>query len=235
MEVELVYKTVSFRYAEKWFFDIFFQMIFYCRLLQDIEYSPLRYTANLIVYLTVLNIGLPWSTLNIHSLEGLVLKLKLQWLIGKDPDAGKDWGQEEEGATEDEMVDGMIATMDIGLSKPWEIVKDREAWRAAVHGATKRWTRLSHWTGSDEWPSGKEPACQCWRLRRRGSSSGSGRSAGNPLRYPCLGNPEEGGAWRATVHGVAKSQTQLSNQTTRQLAGIWSNLNPQTLLLGVYT
>ena len=37
----------------------------------------------------------------------------------------------------------MIATMDIGLSKPWEIVKDREAWRAAVHGATKSQTQLS--------------------------------------------------------------------------------------------
>ena len=37
----------------------------------------------------------------------------------------------------------MIATMDIGLSKPWEIVKDREAWRAAVHGVTKSQTQLS--------------------------------------------------------------------------------------------
>ena len=70
------------------------------------------------------------------------------------------------------------------------------------------------------------------------SSSGSGRSTGeengNPLQYPCLGNPMDGGAWRVTVHGVAESWTQLSDQTIRQLAGIWSSLNSHMLLLGVY-
>ena len=50
------------------------------------------------------------------------------WLIGKDPEAGKDWGQEQKQATEDEMVE---------LSKLWEILKDREVWQAAVHGVTK--------------------------------------------------------------------------------------------------
>ena len=58
------------------------------------------------------------------------------WLIGKDPDAEKDWGQEEKGVTEDEMVDGIIDLMDMSLSKLWEIVKDWEAWRAIVHDIT---------------------------------------------------------------------------------------------------
>ena len=66
-------------------------------------------------------------------------------LIGKDPDSGKDWRQEENGAREDEKV-SITDSMDMNLSKLQEIVKDREVWCAAVHGVPKSQTWLRDWT-----------------------------------------------------------------------------------------
>ena len=59
------------------------------------------------------------------------------WLFGKNPDAGKDWGQEEKGATEDEMVRWHHWLNGHEFSKLWETLKDREASCSAVHGVAE--------------------------------------------------------------------------------------------------
>ena len=110
-------------------------------------------------------------------LEGLMLKLKFQcfgslatWCkepsYWKRPWCWRDWRQEEKGTTKMRWLDGNTDSMDVSLSELREMVKDREAWRAVIHGVAKNRTRLSDWTElNNDFNDFKVNDLQSWKPR----------------------------------------------------------------------